>query len=39
VSVLLDLAEATGVRSVTFLSAYGIELAPVEVALRTVELI
>jgi uncharacterized protein YbjT (DUF2867 family) len=34
----LDLAEAMGVRHVTYLSAYGIEFAPTEVALRTVEL-
>lgn len=38
VSAFLDLAEATGVRHVTFLSAYGMDLAPVEVALRSVEL-
>jgi uncharacterized protein YbjT (DUF2867 family) len=38
VSAFLDLAEAAGVRHVTFLSAYGMELAPVEVALRAVEL-
>jgi uncharacterized protein YbjT (DUF2867 family) len=38
VSEFLDLAEAVGVRHVTYLSAYGIEFAPVEVALRAVEL-
>ena len=38
VSAFLDLAEATGVRHVTFLSAYGIEHAPAEFALRAVEL-
>ena len=38
VSVFFDLAEAVGVRHVTFLSAYGIEFAPPEVALRAVEL-
>jgi uncharacterized protein YbjT (DUF2867 family) len=38
VSAFLDLAEAVGVRHVTFLSAYGIEFAPTEVALRAVEL-
>lgn len=38
VSAFLDLAEAAGVRHVTYLSAYGIDLAPPEVALRTVEL-
>src|SRR6202050_3430493 len=38
VSAFLDLAEAVGVRHVTYLSAYGIELAPAEVALRAVEL-
>jgi uncharacterized protein YbjT (DUF2867 family) len=38
VSRFLDLAEAMGVRHVTYLSAYGIEFAPTEVALRTVEL-
>jgi uncharacterized protein YbjT (DUF2867 family) len=38
VSAFLDLAEAAGVRHVTMLSAYGIELAPPEVALRAVEL-
>jgi uncharacterized protein YbjT (DUF2867 family) len=34
----LDLAEAVGVRYVTYLSAYGIEFAPSDVALRAVEL-
>src|SRR6202035_2808803 len=38
VSAFLDLAEAAGVRHVTYLSAYGIEMAPPEVALRAVEL-
>jgi uncharacterized protein YbjT (DUF2867 family) len=38
VSAFLDLAEAVEVRHVTYLSAYGIELAPPEVALRAVEL-
>jgi uncharacterized protein YbjT (DUF2867 family) len=38
VSAFLDLAEAVGVRHVTYLSAYGIEFAPTEVALRAVEL-
>jgi uncharacterized protein YbjT (DUF2867 family) len=38
VSAFLDLAEAVGVRHVTYLSAYGIEFAPPDVALRAVEL-
>ncbi|HVW46424.1 MAG TPA: NmrA family NAD(P)-binding protein [Solirubrobacterales bacterium] len=38
VSAFLDLAEAEGVGHVTFLSAYGTEAAPPEVALRAVEL-
>jgi uncharacterized protein YbjT (DUF2867 family) len=38
VSAFLDLAEAAGVRHITYLSAYGIDLAPPEVALRAVEL-
>jgi uncharacterized protein YbjT (DUF2867 family) len=38
VSAFLDLAEAVGVQHVTYLSAYGIEFAPAEVALRSVEL-
>src|SRR3984957_7128225 len=38
VSEFLDLAEVVGVRHVTYLSAYGIEFAPPEVALRAVEL-
>jgi uncharacterized protein YbjT (DUF2867 family) len=38
VSAFLDLAEAAGVRHVTYLSAYGIDLAPPDVALRAVEL-
>jgi uncharacterized protein YbjT (DUF2867 family) len=38
VSEFLDLAEVVGVRHITYLSAYGIEFAPPEVALRAVEL-
>jgi uncharacterized protein YbjT (DUF2867 family) len=38
VSAFLDLAESAGVQHVTYLSAYGIDLAPPEVALRAVEL-
>jgi uncharacterized protein YbjT (DUF2867 family) len=38
VATFLDLAEAAGVRHVTYLSAYGIEHAPPQVALRAVEL-
>jgi uncharacterized protein YbjT (DUF2867 family) len=38
VSTFLDLTEAVGVRHVTYLSAYGMEFAPAEVALRAVEL-
>src|ERR1700678_4762087 len=38
VSAFLDLAETVGVRHVTYLSAYGMEFAPAEVALRAVEL-
>ena len=38
VSAFLDLAEAAGVQHITYLSAYGIDLAPPEVALRAVEL-
>jgi uncharacterized protein YbjT (DUF2867 family) len=38
VSTFLDLAEAVGARHVTFLSAYGMELARADVALRAVEL-
>ena len=38
VSDFLDQAEQAGVRNVTYLSAYGIEHAPAEVALRAVEL-
>jgi uncharacterized protein YbjT (DUF2867 family) len=38
VATFLDLAEAVRVRHVTYLSAYGIDEAPPEVALRTVEL-
>lgn len=38
VAQFLDQAERAGVRHVTYLSAYGMEHAPVEVALRAVEL-
>ena len=38
VATFLDLAEAAGVRHVTYLSAYGIDEAPPQVALRSVEL-
>jgi uncharacterized protein YbjT (DUF2867 family) len=38
VSQFLDQAERAGVRHVTYLSAYGVEYAPSEVALRAVEL-
>lgn len=38
VAAFLDLAEANGVRHVTYLSAYGVDQAPAEVALRAVEL-
>jgi uncharacterized protein YbjT (DUF2867 family) len=38
ISTFLDLAEATGVHHVTFLSAYGIDAAPPGIALRAVEL-
>jgi uncharacterized protein YbjT (DUF2867 family) len=38
VSDFLDQAEQAGVRNVTYLSAYGMEYAPAEVALRAVEL-
>src|SRR6266446_4973847 len=38
VSTFLDQAEAAGVAHVTFLSAYGMEHAPAEVAIRGVEL-
>jgi uncharacterized protein YbjT (DUF2867 family) len=38
ISAFLDLAEAAGARHITYLSAYGIDLAPPEVALRAVEL-
>jgi uncharacterized protein YbjT (DUF2867 family) len=38
VSAFLDLAESRGVRHVTYLSAYGMEHAPSEIALRAVEL-
>lgn len=38
VSAFRDLAEAAGVEHITYLSAYGIDMAPPEVALRAVEL-
>ena len=38
VSAFLDCAEAAGVQHITYLSAYGIDLAPPDVALRAVEL-
>jgi uncharacterized protein YbjT (DUF2867 family) len=38
VATFLDLAEAAGVRHVTYLSAYGIDQAPPQVATRAVEL-
>jgi len=38
VSSFLDLAEAAGVRHVTYLSAFGIDQAPPQVGLRAVEL-
>ncbi|MFJ7217728.1 NmrA family NAD(P)-binding protein [Amycolatopsis sp. NPDC098790] len=38
VSAFLDKAQAAGVRHVTYLSAYGIEAAPADVAPRAVEL-
>jgi uncharacterized protein YbjT (DUF2867 family) len=38
VASFLDLAETAGVRHVTYLSAYGIDQAPPQVALRAVEL-
>jgi uncharacterized protein YbjT (DUF2867 family) len=38
VSGFLDLAEAVGVRHVTYLSAFGVDRAPLEVAHRAVEL-
>jgi len=38
VSVFLDRAEAAGTRHVTYLSAYGIDSAPPETAMRSVEL-
>jgi uncharacterized protein YbjT (DUF2867 family) len=38
VAAFLDLAEAAGVRHVTYLSAYGVDQAPPQVALRAVEL-
>ena len=38
VTVFLDQAEAAGVRHITYLSAYGIDAAPPEMAMRSVEL-
>jgi uncharacterized protein YbjT (DUF2867 family) len=38
VATFLDLAESAGVRHATYLSAYGIDQAPPQVALRAVEL-
>jgi uncharacterized protein YbjT (DUF2867 family) len=38
VSAFLDLAQAAGVQHITYLSAYGIDTAPPEVAQRAVEL-
>jgi uncharacterized protein YbjT (DUF2867 family) len=38
VSVFLDQAEAAGARHITYLSAYGIDAAPAETAMRSVEL-
>ena len=38
VSSFLDLAEAAGVRHVTYLSAFGIDQAPSQVAIRALEL-
>jgi uncharacterized protein YbjT (DUF2867 family) len=38
VSAFLDLAESAGVQHITYLSAYGIDLAAPELALRAVEL-
>jgi uncharacterized protein YbjT (DUF2867 family) len=38
VAVFLDQAEAAGVRHVTYLSAYGVDAAPPETAMRRVEL-
>jgi uncharacterized protein YbjT (DUF2867 family) len=37
-SAFLDLAEASGVRHVTYLSMYGMESAPADIAVRAVEL-
>jgi uncharacterized protein YbjT (DUF2867 family) len=39
VTTFLDLAEAAGVPHATYLSAYGIDQAPPQVALRAVELV
>jgi uncharacterized protein YbjT (DUF2867 family) len=38
VATFLDLAQTAGVRHVTYLSAYGIDQAPKQVALRSIEL-
>jgi len=38
VTVFLDQAEVAGVRHITYLSAYGIDAAPPETAMRSVEL-
>jgi uncharacterized protein YbjT (DUF2867 family) len=38
VTVFLDQAEVAGVRHITYLSAYGIDAAPPEMAMRSVEL-
>src|SRR5260370_30749203 len=38
VTMFLDRAEAAGVRHITYLSAYGIDAAPPEMAMRSVEL-
>jgi uncharacterized protein YbjT (DUF2867 family) len=38
ISVFLDRAEAAGARHITYLSAYGIDAAPPETAMRSVEL-
>jgi uncharacterized protein YbjT (DUF2867 family) len=38
VATFIDLAETAGVRHVTYLSAYGVDQAPPQVALRAVEL-
>jgi uncharacterized protein YbjT (DUF2867 family) len=38
VSAFLDLVQDTGVQHITYLSAYGVDMAPPELALRAVEL-